>query len=78
VILSARYVRYTFVKKQTLGKFCITMIGRADNEESKSDVATNAQPPQASYPCGNFSVTSKFDFRKYETERTLFMLLKDH
>lgn len=42
------------------------MIGRADIEESKSDVATNAQPPQASYPCGNFSVTSKCDFRKYE------------
>ena len=34
------------------------MIGRADIEGSKSDVATNAWPPQASYPCGNFSVTS--------------------
>ena len=31
-------------------------IGRADIEESKSDVAMNAWPPQASYPCGNFSV----------------------
>ncbi|KAA6358331.1 MAG: hypothetical protein EZS28_046142 [Streblomastix strix] len=28
------------------------MIGRADIEESKSDVAMNAWPPQASYPCG--------------------------
>ena len=34
-------------------------IGRADIEESKSDVATNAWPPQASYPCGNFSDTSR-------------------
>ena len=35
------------------------MIGRADIEESKSDVAMNAWPPQASYPCGNFSDTSR-------------------
>ncbi|KAG5329296.1 RRT15 protein, partial [Acromyrmex charruanus] len=28
------------------------MIGRADIERSKSDVAMNAWPPQASYPCG--------------------------
>ncbi|KAJ8050905.1 Regulator of rDNA transcription protein 15 [Holothuria leucospilota] len=33
------------------------MIGRADIEGSKSDVAMNAWPPQASYPCGNFSDT---------------------
>lgn len=37
------------------------MIGRADIEGSKSDVATNAWPPQASYPFGNFSVTSGFE-----------------
>ncbi|KAA6359211.1 MAG: hypothetical protein EZS28_045262, partial [Streblomastix strix] len=36
----------------TLGEFCFAMIGRADIEESKSDVAMNAWPPQASYPCG--------------------------
>src|SRR6266550_3575264 len=35
------------------------MIGRADIEGSKSDVAMNAWPPQASYPCGNFSDTSR-------------------
>ncbi|GLD57818.1 serine/arginine-rich splicing factor SR45-like protein [Lates japonicus] len=29
------------------------MIGRADIEGSKSDVAMNAWPPQASYPCGH-------------------------
>ncbi|XP_011859273.1 PREDICTED: uncharacterized protein LOC105556769 [Vollenhovia emeryi] len=34
------------------------MIGRTDIEGSKSDVAVNAWPPQASYPCGNFSDTS--------------------
>ena len=42
----------------TLGDFCDTMIGRADIEESKSNVAMNAWLPQASYPCGNFSDTS--------------------
>ncbi|KAL0803471.1 hypothetical protein Bca101_095961 [Brassica carinata] len=40
------------------------MIGRADNEGSKSNVAMNAWLPQASYPCGNFSDTSSFKFRR--------------
>ena len=40
------------------------MIGRADIEESKSNVAMNAWLPQASYPCGNFSDTSSFKSRK--------------
>uniref|UniRef100_A0A7S3L054 Regulator of rDNA transcription protein 15 n=1 Tax=Amphora coffeiformis TaxID=265554 RepID=A0A7S3L054_9STRA len=40
------------------------MIGRADIEESKSNVAMNACLPQASYPCGNFSDTSHFKFQK--------------
>ena len=35
------------------------MIGRADIEESKSKVAKDANLPQTSYPCGNFSITSK-------------------
>ena len=47
----------------TLGGFCTSMIGRADIEGSKSDVAMNAWPPQASYPCGNFSDTSYFKSR---------------
>ena len=38
------------------------MIGRADIEGSKSDVAMNAWPPQASYPCCNFSDTSSWKF----------------
>lgn len=42
----------------TLGEFCFAMIGRADIEGSKSNVAMNAWLPQASYPCGNFSDTS--------------------
>ncbi len=40
------------------------MIGRADIEGSKSDVAMNAWPPQASYPCGNFSDTSCLELSK--------------
>ena len=48
----------------TLGLCCEAMIGRADIEESKSNVAMNAWLPQASYPCGNFSDTSSLKFRK--------------
>ena len=48
----------------TLGDFCDTMIGRADIEESKSNVAMNAWLPQASYPCGNFSDTSTVEHRQ--------------
>ena len=39
------------------------MIGRADIEGSKSNVAMNAWLPQASYPCGNFSDTSRPKFQ---------------
>src|SRR6266850_706955 len=39
------------------------MIGRADIEGSKSNVAMNAWLPQASYPCGNFSGTSSLELR---------------
>ncbi len=46
----------------TLWDFCVSMIGRADIEGSKSNVAMNAWLPQASYPCGNFSVTSSWIF----------------
>ena len=38
----------------------VSMIGRADFEGSKSNVAMNAWLPQASYPCGNFSDTPSF------------------
>ena len=40
------------------------MIGRADIEGSKSNVAMNAWLPQASYPCGNFSDTSSLKFQR--------------
>ncbi|KAK7285920.1 hypothetical protein RJT34_20707 [Clitoria ternatea] len=40
------------------------MIGRADIEGSKSNVAMNAWLPQASYPCGKFFETSSFKFRR--------------
>jgi hypothetical protein len=39
------------------------MIGRADIEGSKSNVAMSAWLPQASYPCGNFSDTSSLKFQ---------------
>ncbi|KAK8590404.1 hypothetical protein V6N13_057297 [Hibiscus sabdariffa] len=42
------------------------MIGRADIEGSKSNVAMNAWLPQASYPCGNFSDTSSFKFQRFK------------
>ncbi|TDG95970.1 hypothetical protein EPR50_G00241870 [Perca flavescens] len=45
------------------------MIGRADIEGSKSDAAMNAWPPQASYPCGNFSDTSCLKPKKSEGSR---------
>ena len=48
----------------TLGLCCEAMIGRADIEGSKSNVAMNAWLPQASYPCGNFSDTSSSKFRR--------------
>ncbi len=40
------------------------MIGRADIEGSKSNVAMNAWLPQASYPCGNFSDASNLMIRE--------------
>ena len=39
------------------------MIGRADIEGSKSNVAMNAWLPQISYPCGKFSDTSHTKLR---------------
>jgi len=52
------------VNKLTLAPGCERRIGRADIEESKSGIALNAPPPQASYPCENLSDTSS---RKKET-----------
>ncbi|KAL1348884.1 hypothetical protein HN51_024738 [Arachis hypogaea] len=40
------------------------MIGRANIEGYKSNVAINAWLLQASYPCGNFSDTSSFKSRR--------------
>ena len=64
--LNPAHVPFLWVNNPTLGEFCFTMIGRADIEGSKSDVAMNAWPPQASYPCGNFSDTSFFKLRNKE------------
>jgi hypothetical protein len=46
------------VNNPTLTEFCFGMIGRADIEGSKSNVAMNAWLPQASYPCGTVTPTS--------------------
>jgi len=51
---------------------CDSRIGRADIEESKSNVDMNSWPPQASYPCGNFSDTSNRKFNDL-----IFQILKD-
>ncbi|CAB4069975.1 unnamed protein product [Lepeophtheirus salmonis] len=59
------------VNNPTLGEFCFAMIGRADIEGSKSDVALNAWPPQASYPCGNFS-----DRRSTKTQSPIIPVLR--
>ena len=53
-------INLSMVNNPTLSEFCFRMIGRADIRGSKSYVAMNAWQPQASYPCGNFSVTSFF------------------
>ncbi|PHT25036.1 Regulator of rDNA transcription protein 15 [Capsicum baccatum] len=63
--LAADWARpHWWVNNPTLGEFYITMIGRADIEGSKSNVAMNAWLPQASYPCGTFFDTSTFEFRR--------------
>ncbi|PHT25638.1 hypothetical protein CQW23_34739 [Capsicum baccatum] len=62
--LNPAHVPYWGVNNPTLGEFCFTMIGRADIEGLKSNVSMNAWLPQASYPCGNFSDTSSFEFRR--------------
>uniref|UniRef100_A0A6N2KC91 Senescence-associated protein n=1 Tax=Salix viminalis TaxID=40686 RepID=A0A6N2KC91_SALVM len=66
------HVPYWWVNNPTLGEFCFTMIGRADIEGSKSNVAMNAWLPQASYPCGNFSDTSSFKFEGLKIDRPRF------
>ncbi len=60
--LNPAHVPYWRVNNPTLWDFCVSMIGRADIEGSKSNVAMNAWLPQASYPCGNFSDTSSWTF----------------
>jgi hypothetical protein len=59
-----------WVNNPTLTEFCFGMIGRADIEGSKSDVAMNAWPPQASSflptglhssPAPRFSATQPVD-----------------
>ena len=62
--LNPAHVPCQRVNNPTLSDVCDRRIGRADIEGSKSDVAENAWPPQASYPCGNFSDTSSLKFKR--------------
>ncbi|XP_022728577.1 uncharacterized protein LOC111284115 [Durio zibethinus] len=64
--LNPAHVPYWWVNNPTLGEFCFTMIGRANIEGSKSNVAMNAWLPQASYPYGNFFDTSNFKSRRFK------------
>ncbi|PHT27249.1 Regulator of rDNA transcription protein 15 [Capsicum baccatum] len=64
--LNPAHIPYWWVNNAILGEFCFTMIGRADIEGLKSNVAMKAWLPQASYPCGNFSDTSSFKFRRFK------------
>ena len=54
------------------------MIGRADIEGSKSNVAMNAWLPQASYPCGNFSDTSKCIFHMFRGSIDHVFTVRNH
>ena len=63
-LINPAHVPYWRVNNPTLSEFCFRMIGRADIEGSKSNVAMNAWLPQASYPCGNFSDTSSCKSRR--------------
>ncbi|PHT25151.1 Regulator of rDNA transcription protein 15 [Capsicum baccatum] len=62
--LNPAHVPYWWVNNPTLGELCFTMIGKANIEGSKSNVAMKAWLTQASYPCGNFSDTFSFEFRR--------------
>jgi len=57
--LNPAHVPYLVVNNHTFSPGCKRVVGRADIEGSKSNVAMNAWLPQASYPCGNFSDTSR-------------------
>ena len=56
--LNPAHVPFLLVNNPTHNKFYYIIIGRADIEGSKSNVAMNAWLLQASYPCGSFSDTS--------------------
>ncbi len=62
--LNPAHVPCWWMNNPTLGLCCEATIGRADIEESKGNVSSDAWLPQASYPCGNFSDTSSLKFLK--------------
>ena len=60
------HVPYLRVNNPTLWDFCVSLIGRADIEGTKSNVAMNAWLPPASYPRGNCSDTSSWTFLRHK------------
>jgi len=61
--LNPAHVPRLWVNNPTLAIYCGSMMRRADIEGSKSNVDKDSWLPQASYPCGNFSDTSKLKFK---------------
>ncbi|CAK9799124.1 Putative uncharacterized protein ART2 [Anthophora plagiata] len=62
--LNPAHVPCWWVNNPTPGEFCFATIARADIEGSKSDVAMNAWPPQASYRGGRaFAVSMRTEHR---------------
>jgi len=57
--LNPAHVRFWMMNNHTFSVFCGRTLSRADIEGSKCNVALGAWLQQASYPCGNFSVTSR-------------------
>ena len=55
--LNSAHAPYYQMNNPTFCANCNTLIGRANIEGSKSNVAIYAWPQQASYPYGNFSDT---------------------
>ncbi|XP_022765870.1 uncharacterized protein LOC111310705 [Durio zibethinus] len=76
--LNPAHVPYWWVNNPTLGEFCFIMIGKADIEGSKSNVAMNAWLPQASYPCGSIGHAFMICIRTENQNQTSFYPFVTH
>ena len=64
--LNPAHVPFLKVNNLNLFPCCEESIRRADIEGSKSNVDMSSWLPQASYPCGNFSDTSRYNNSRLE------------